>query len=152
MRHAIIVARRVIRQLWHDRRLLVLSVVAPLVIVYFLKLFFDTLPPNFPIARYTIPIAAFLVYFLAFLLCAIVLVRERSAGTLERMFINGYRRTEVIGGYLLGYLGLATFQAVVAVAEVLLLFGLAYDGATLLSIFAVVWLLAIASVMLGIFV
>ena len=152
MTRTIAVARRVLTQLLHDRRLLALSVVAPLVIVYFLKLFLDTMPGGFPLARYAVPVAAFLVYFLAFLLCAIVLVRERSAGTLERMFINGYRRSEVIGGYLLGYLGLATFQAVVAVAEVLLLFGLSYDAATLLALVAVVWLLAIASVMLGIFV
>jgi ABC-2 type transport system permease protein len=152
MRHAIIIARRVIRQLWRDRRLLGLSIVAPLIIVYFLKIFFDTMPPNFPVARYTIPIAAFLVHFLAFLLCAIVLVRERTAGTLERMFINGFRRAEIIGGYVLGYLGLATLQAVAALTEVLLLFQLSYPARTLLVLFAVIWALAVASVLLGIFI
>ena len=146
------VAGRVIRQLLGEHRLLGLSVVAPLAIIYLLKLFFDTLPPTFPAARYAVPVAAFLVHFLSFLLCAIVLVQERTAGTLERMFINGFRRTEVIGGYLLGYLGLATVQAVAAVTEVLLLFGLEYDAGTLAVLFAVVWLLAVASVMLGIFV
>jgi ABC-2 type transport system permease protein len=79
-------------------------------------------------------------------------VQERTAGTLERMFINGFRRTEVIGGYVLGYLGLATFQAVVALTEVIWLFELDYEARTLLTLFVVVWLLAIASVMLGIFV
>jgi ABC-2 type transport system permease protein len=128
------------------------EIVAPLVIVYFLKLFFDTMPAGFDAARYAVPVAAFLVHFLAFLLCAIVLVQERTAGTLERMFINGFRRTEVIGGYVLGYLGLATFQAVVALTEVLWLFELDYESDTLLTLFVVVWLLAIASVMLGIFV
>jgi ABC-2 type transport system permease protein len=81
-----------------------------------------------------------------------VLVQERTAGTLERMFINGFRRTEVIGGYVLGYLGLATFQAVAALTEVIWLFELDYESDTLLTLFVVVWLLAIASVMLGIFV
>jgi ABC-2 type transport system permease protein len=152
MRHAVIVARGVLRQLWRDRRLLVLSVVAPLVIVYFLKIFFDTLPPNFPVARYAMPVAAFLVHFLAFLLCAIVLVRERTAGTLERMFINGFQRTAIIGGYVLGYLGLATLQAVAALTEVLLLFRLSYPARTLLALFAVIWALAVASVLLGIFI
>src|SRR5579884_3565529 len=110
MRHTLIIGRRVLTQLAHDRRLLALSIVAPLVIIYLLKLFFDTMPPLFDAARYAVPVAAFLVHFLAFLLCAIVLVQERAAGTLERMFINGYRRAEVIGGYLLGYLALATLQ------------------------------------------
>lgn len=151
-RRVLTVARRVVRQLIRDRRLLALSVVAPLVIVYFLKVFFDTMPPGFATARYAVPVAAFLVHFLAFLLCALVLVQERTAGTLERMFINGFGRAEVIGGYVIGYLGLATLQAVAALTEVLVLFRLSYDARTLLTLFAVVWALAVASVLLGIFV
>ena len=146
------VARRVVRQLIRDRRLLALSVVAPLVIVYFLKVFFDTMPLGFAVARYAVPVAAFLVHFLAFLLCALVLVQERTAGTLERMFINGFGRAEVIGGYVIGYVGLATLQAVAALTEVLLLFQLDYGARTLIALFAVVWALAVASVLLGIFV
>ena len=152
MRHTSTVTRRVVKQLLHNRRFLALSILAPLVVIYLFKLFFDTMPAGFDTARYAVPIAAFFVHFLAFLLCAIVLVQERTAGTLERMFINGFRRTEVIGGYVLGYLGLATFQAVVALTEVIWLFELDYEFDTLLTLFAVVWLLAIASVMLGIFV
>ncbi|MDP8938961.1 MAG: ABC transporter permease [Actinomycetota bacterium] len=147
-----IVARRVVRQLLHNPRFLVLSIVGPLGIVYFLKLFFDTLPPTFDVARYAVPVAAFIVHFLAFLLCAIALVQERTAGTLERMFVNGFRRTEIIGGYVLGYLGLATFQAAVVLTEAVWLFDLDYEAGTLAALFLVVWLLAIASVMLGIFV
>ena len=147
-----VVARRVVRQLMHNRRFLALSVIAPLVIVYLLKLFFDTLPEGFDVARYAVPVAAFLVHFLAFLLCAIALVQERTVGTMERMFINGFRRAEIIGGYMLGFLGLATFQAVAALTEAIWLFELDYEARTLLTLFAVVWLLAIASVMLGIFV
>ncbi len=147
-----VVAQRVVKQLLHNPRFLVLSIVGPLVIVYFLKVFFDTLPPTFDVARYAVPVAAFIVHFLAFLLCAVALVQERTAGTLERMFVNGFRRTEIIGGYVLGYLGLATFQAAVVLTEVIWLFELDYEAQTLATLFLVVWLLAIASVMLGIFV
>ena len=152
MRHTFAIARRVVKQLLRNPRFLVLSVAAPLVIVYLLKLFFDTMPEGFDVARYAVPVAAFLVHFLAFILCAIALVQERTAGTMERMFINGFRRIEIIGGYVLGFLGLATFQAVAALAEAIWLFELDYDGETLITLFVVVWLLAIASVMLGIFV
>ncbi|HXT37978.1 MAG TPA: ABC transporter permease [Chloroflexota bacterium] len=152
MIHTLGVARRVLTQLVHDRRLLALSVAAPLVIIYLLKLFLDTMPPGFDVARYAVPIAAFLVHFLAFLLCAIVLVQERTEGTLARMLINGYRRPEILGGYLLGYLGLATLQAIAALTEVLVLFKLSYSAGILIALFIVVWLLAIASVMLGIFI
>jgi ABC-2 type transport system permease protein len=152
MRRMLIVAGRVVRQLLRNPRFLVLSVAAPLVIVYLLKIFFDTMPVTFDVARYAVPVAAFLVHFLAFLLCAIALVQERTAGTMERMFINGFRRTEIIAGYVLGFLGLATFQAVAGLSEAIWLFELDYDEETLATLFVVVWLLAIASVMLGIFV
>jgi len=152
MRRAFIMAGRVVRQLIRNPRLLVLSVAAPLVIVYFLKIFFDTLPPTFDVARYAVPVAAFVVYFLAFLLCAIALVQERTMGTMERMFINGFRRTEIIAGYVLGFLGLATFQAVAGLTEAIWLFNLDYNGDTLAMLFVVVWVLAIASMMLGIFI
>jgi len=152
MRHTLAIAKRVVKQLLRNPRFLVLSVAAPLVIVYLLKIFFDTMPPLFDVARYIVPVAAFIVHFLAFILCAISLVQERTAGTMERMFINGFRRIEIIGGYVLGFLGLATFQAVAALTEAIWLFELDYDGETLATLFVVVWLLAIASVMLGIFV
>ena len=152
MRRTLIIAARVVRQLLHDPRLLILSILAPFIVVYFLKLFFDTMPPGFPVGRYAMPVDAFLVHFLSFLLCAIVLVQERTSGTLERMFINGFRREEVIGGYVLGYLGLATFQAIVALVEVLLLFNLRYSAGVYLALALVVWMLALASVLLGIFV
>ena len=95
-----------------------------------------------------VPIAAFFVHFLASLLCAIVLVQERTAGTLELMFINGFRHTEVIGGYVLGYLDLGTLQATVALTEVIWFFELDYAAETLATLFVVVWLLAITSVIL----
>ncbi|MBA3529086.1 MAG: ABC transporter permease [Propionibacteriaceae bacterium] len=152
MTHTLAIAKRVVKQLLRNPRFLVLSVAAPLAIVYLLKIFFDTMPMGFDAARYAVPVAAFIVHFLAFILCAISLVQERTAGTMERMFINGFRRIEIIGGYVLGFLGLATFQAVAALSEAVWLFELDYDGETLATLFVVVWLLAIASVMLGIFV
>ncbi|MGW8319037.1 MAG: ABC transporter permease, partial [Candidatus Promineifilaceae bacterium] len=108
MKRTFIVGQRVLQQLIHDRRFFVVSIVGPLIIIYFLKIFMDTLPPAVPVGRYIMPFAAFIVLFLSFLLCAIVLVQERTAGTMERVFVSGYRRAELIGGYVMGYLGLIT--------------------------------------------
>lgn len=152
MRRTLTISGRVVRQLLRNPRFLVLSILAPLVLVYLLKLLFDTFPEGFDTDRYVVPAAAFIVHFLAFILCAIALVQERTVGTMERMFVNGFRRAEIIGGYVLGYLGLATFQAAVALTEVVWLFELDYDADVLATLFTVVWLLAIASIMLGIFV
>jgi len=71
---------------------------------------------------------------------------------MERVFISGYRRIDLVGGYLVGYLGLITLQAVVVTSTVLLLFDLGYDAGTVGLLLVVNWQLAIVSVMLGIFV
>ena len=148
----LIIARRVLTQLKGDRRFLIFSLIAPLVIIYFLKLLLDTFPPMVHVKSLTMPISAFIVHFLSFILCAILLVQERTRGTLERMMIGGFSRTSIIGGYTLGYFGLATLQAVSALAESIWLFELNYDTKTVVLLFVVIWLLAVVSVMLGIFI
>lgn len=99
-----------------------------------------------------VPLGAFIVHLITYLLCALVLVRERMAHTLGRMFISGYRQFEIIGGYVLAYSGLATVQSLLVLAELALLFKLRLGAGTLASIYLVIWLLAATSVALGIFV
>ncbi len=152
MRHTFIIAQRVLSQLKSDRRFLALSIIAPLIIIYFLKLLFDTFPAYVDVKSYTIPLSAFIVHFLSFILCAILLVQERTRGTLERMMIAGFSKTAIIGGYTLGYFGLATLQAISVLGESIWLFDLSYDTKTIALLFIVIWLLATVSVMLGIFI
>lgn len=147
-----VIANRILKQLQGDKRFLALSIIAPLIIIYFLKLLFDAFPPNVPITNFTVPIGALIVHFLSFLLCAILLVQERIRGTLERMLISGYARTSIIGGYTIGYLGLATLQAAAVLFESLWLFDLNYSTETVFILFIVIWLLAVVSVLLGIFI
>jgi len=147
-----IIAKRVLSQLKGDKRFLILSIIAPLIIIYFLKLLFDTFPEFIDVTSYTIPISAFIVHFLSFILCAILLVQERTRGTLERMMIGGFSKMSIIGGYTLGYFGLATLQTITVLFETIWLFELDYDTKTIVLLFIVTWLLAIVSVMLGIFI
>jgi ABC-2 type transport system permease protein len=148
------ITRRVYRQLIKDRRFLALSIAAPLVIIFFLKILLDALAPNGPASLtngFVMPVVAGIAFFLAYLLCALALVRERTEETLTRMFVSGYTRGEIVGGYLLGFAGLATLQALLALIEANLIFTLSYPFSRQLSLFLVVWLLALISVALGIF-
>lgn len=150
---AVAVAARALRQLTRDHRFLALSLLAPLVVIYFLKLFFDSLAsPLFHPEPYIVPIGAFIVHFITYLLCALILVRERTARTLARMFVNGYRQVEIIAGYLLAYTLLATLQSLLVLSELRILFDLPYGARTFLSLYLVIWLLAVISIALGIFV
>jgi ABC-2 type transport system permease protein len=145
-------ARRVLQQILHDKRFLIFSIVVPLIIAYFLKLFFDTLPPNVSREAFVIPFTAYIVYFLAFIMSALLLVQERTQGTLDRMLINGLKRSDIIIGYVVGYLGLALIQAGAVLAEVLWLFNLSYDWQAILAMGSTLFILSIVSVLLGIFI
>ncbi len=166
--HTLIIGKRVITQLKGDKRFLAMSIIAPLIIIYFLKLLFSAIAPVapppmpgfFPMPvmptisspKFIMPAIALIVHFLSFVLCAILLVQERTRGTLERMLISGFKKTSIIAGYTIGYFGLATVQAIVVLAEAIWLFELHLDTKTILLLFSVIWMLAIVSVMLGIFI
>ena len=93
------VARRVLSQLRRDPRFIGLSLLMPVVVVYLLSLFFEGVDvPIFKPEEFVVPVGAFIIHFITYALCAIVLVRERASGTLSRMFISGYRPADVIGG------------------------------------------------------
>lgn len=147
------VARRVLYQILRDRRFMVLVVVAPLLLVFFVKTLFDaTSVPVGTQTRFAVPFGAYIVHFATFILTAIVLVRERVAETLERMFVNGYRPLEIVAGYLIGYTALATAVSFLVLLALQTLFDLGYDASRLAEVFAVIWLLAVISMALGILV
>jgi len=147
------VTGRVLNQLRHDRRLIALSLVFPLVIIYFINVVFDVLAtPGFNISVYVVPYGAFIVHFITFMLTTIVLVRERTSGTLTRMLVSGYRQIEVICGYLLAYSALATIQSLIILLEMNWLFELGYTFERLASVYLLIWLLAVISMALGILV
>jgi ABC-2 type transport system permease protein len=153
MNQTVAVGTRVLKQISHDRRFVALSLVAPVLIIYMLYIFFEAVDrPFFDQTSFVPPVGAFMVHFLTYVLCAIVLVRERTADTLARMFVSGYRRTSIIGGYVLAYSLLATLQSLLVLVELNWLFEMHYDAGTFVQLYGVIWLLAIISIALGILV
>lgn len=147
------VAQRSLKQLRKDKRQIGLSLVFPMLIIYFIKVIIDALAsPFFNVTIYVIPYGAFVVHFITFILTAIVLVRERSSETLSRMFVNGYSSVEIIGGYIVSYTGLATLQSLLVLLEIKTLFDLPYSFGTMAAFYLAMWLLAIISLALGILV
>lgn len=148
-----VVTGRVLNQLRRDHRFVAISVLFPLIIIYFINVVFDVLAsPFFDVSVYVVPYAAFIVHFITFILTAIVLVRERTAGTLVRMFVSGYNPFEIVGGYLIAYTVLATIQSLLVLLELNWIFELGYDLMQLGSIYLVIWLLAVISMAIGMLV
>ncbi len=147
------IARRVLRQIRGNRRFSVAMLVIPIAILFLLKVVFDALEvPSVAQRRFAVLGVAYLIHFVAFLLTALVVVGERVQGTLGRMFIAGYRRGEIVAGYLVSYTIFATVQGGIVLAVAYGLFDLGYDIAELAQIFLVVWLLAVFMMALGILV
>lgn len=148
-----VVAGRVLNQLRRDHRFVGISLMFPLIIIYFIKVVFDVLAaPSFNISVYVVPYAAFIIHFITFILTAIVLVRERTAGTLARMFVSGYNQIEIVSGYLLAYTVLTTVQSLLILIELNWIFELGYDVGQLGSIYLIMWILAIISMAIGMLV
>ncbi len=153
IRRLMAISGRVLKQLRHDHRFIAISILFPLAIIYFIKVVIDALAsPFFDVTVYAIPYAAFIVHFITFILTAIVLVRERTAGTLARMFISGYKQIEIIGGYLLAYTVLATAQSLMVLIELNILFDLGYSFAIMAQMYLVIWFLSVLSMAIGMLV
>lgn len=147
------VTLRVLKQLSRDRRFVVISLIVPTLIIYMLWIFFEaSVNPYFKVETFVPPVGAFTVHFVTYVLCAIVLVRERTAQTLARMFVSGYKRGSIISGYVGAYSILATLQSLIVLVELNALFRLHYSLVTFLSLYGVIWLMAIISIALGILV
>jgi len=147
------VTRNALAQLAGDRRFLILSTVVPIVVIYLLKVFWDALDtPLLQQSRFAVPGGVFIVHFVTYVLTAIVLVRERVAATMERMFISGYRPGEIVAGYLGAYTLLATFQSVLILAWLTWLFDLGLGLGGTLQVYLVMWLMAVVSMALGMLV
>jgi ABC-2 type transport system permease protein len=149
------IARRVLMQLRYDPRYLFMSCLVPVLLVLLLEALFTGVPGfrmiGIDIAVYAMPAAAFFIFFLNYLVCTIVLVRERREGTLSRMFAAGYRRWAVILGYVAGYTSLAFAQTLCAIVATLIVFDLPLDQ-RMAWVLLITLTLSVVSLALGVFV
>ncbi|NDJ74869.1 MAG: ABC transporter permease [Chloroflexi bacterium] len=107
--------------------------------------------PEYDTLDYMAPaLIGFFVFFFLFLLTCISFLRERVAGTLERLQATPIRSAEVILGYMGGFLVFGLLQGALVLLFTVLVLGIHYEG-NLLNIFVVEALLVALSVNIGIF-
>jgi ABC-2 type transport system permease protein len=90
------------------------------------------------------------VFMFVFILTSVAFLRERLAGTLERVQATPIRQTEIIVGYMLGFALFALVQSLVILIYVIAGLKVHYMG-SLGVVFVVELLLALMAVNLGIF-
>jgi ABC-2 type transport system permease protein len=135
-------ARRVLLQLRHDPRTVVLMIVVPCVLETLLRLIYAHRRVAFDHAG--APLLAIFPLTTVFLVTSIALLRERTSGTLERLLTTPLGRLELLLGYALAFGLLAAAQAIVASALTLGPLGLHVRGSD-----ALVIVLAVAVALLG---
>ena len=141
------IAQRIINQLIHDRRTVMLLVVVPLVIASLV----GVSVPDKSILDYTAPaILAVLILFFGFLLTGISFLRERSQGTLERLMASPVSRLDIVGGYLLGFILFALLQTLIIFFYMIYVLNVSYRG-ELWEILVFQVLIGIGAVCLGTF-
>ncbi len=69
----------------------------------------------------------FIIFFLVFLLAGIAFLRERISGTLERIMATSLRRSQLVGGYFLGFGAFATLQTIVIQVFLIYVLGIHTD-------------------------
>jgi ABC-2 type transport system permease protein len=136
--------RRVLTQLRHDPRTVVLMVVLPPSLMTMLRYVFDSAAV---FSRIAPALLGFFPFLIMFLITAITTLRERQSGTLERLMTTPMAKLDLLVGYALAFSLVALAQVALTV-WVSLWLGLDLKG-PLWSLLLVALLDAVLGVALG---
>lgn len=118
-RASVATARRILRQLSHDPRTLLMIFVVPCLLLALLRWLFEDSPATFDaVAPALLGVFPFV---LMFIITSITTLRERVGGTMERLMATPIGKFDLIMGYMMAFGLLAVVQALLA--STLLLYG-----------------------------
>ncbi|HEY8472775.1 MAG TPA: ABC transporter permease [Natronosporangium sp.] len=134
---------RILRQLRHDRRTIALLLVVPMLLLALLYFMFEEQEPVFN--RVALIMLGIFPFLIMFLLTSIAMLRERTSGTLERLFTTPVGKLDLLFGYGIAFGLAAAVQAALASAVAYWLLGLETAGSSWLVV-----LIAVANAVLGV--
>jgi ABC-2 type transport system permease protein len=133
---------RVLRQLRHDPRTVVLLLVVPSALMTIFRFVYDR--QRFAFALAGPPLMVIFPLFTMFLVSSIAVLRERTSGTLERLMTMPLHKIDIVAGYAVAFALVAVVQATVVSLLALGLLGLEVAGPNWLVV-----VLAVANAILG---
>lgn len=135
--------KRIIGQLRHDRRTIAMILVVPTALITLLYFMFDGQEQTF--SRIALIMLGVFPFVIMFLITSIAMLRERTNGTLERLFTTPVGKLDLLFGYGIAFGVVAALQAAVAAGVAYWLFDLRTAGSPWLVI-----LIAVANAVLGV--
>ena len=132
------IAGRIVREIRRDRRSLAMIIGAPIIVMSLIGFSFQD---QKPVLNQAAPaLIATMAMLFVFILTAISFLRERSQGTLERLLSTAVTRSDLLVGYLAGFLLFALFVVNVD-----------YEG-KIWDIVFILLMVTVTSVSMGIFI
>jgi ABC-2 type transport system permease protein len=142
-------ARRVLRQLSHDRRTIALLLLVPVLLLVLLYYVYDADRGSFDFIGSSL--LGIFPMVTMFLVTSIATLRERTSGTLERLLVMPLGKGDLIAGYALAFGVFAVAQASLATAVALWFLDLDIAGSPWLLL-VIALLNALLGTALGLFV
>lgn len=129
-------AGRVLRQLRHDPRTLALVFIVPIMLLTILKYVFESKPWVF---QSTAPMMlGIFPLVMMFVVSSVAMLRERTAGTLERLMVSPLNKLDLVLGYAIAFSIVAFIQAGLSSFVMLKLLGVHVVGGTAELLFGAV--------------
>jgi ABC-2 type transport system permease protein len=125
---------RVLQQIRHDPRTIVLLLVVPGALLWLLSAMLGEIAFD----RLGAPMVGLFPFISMFLVTSIAMLRERTSGTLERLMTMPMAKLDLLAGYAIAFALMATIQALITSAVAFLLLSLEASGSTGLVIFLAV--------------
>lgn len=133
---------RILRQLRHDRRSVAMVLMLPIVLLTLVYFMWQDGPQFDRVALVLLGVFPFVIMFL---LTSIAVLRERTSGTLERLFTTPLGKLDLLFGYAMAFGAAAAVQSTVATVYARWVLGMETAGSLLLVI-----LIAFANALLGV--
>jgi ABC-2 type transport system permease protein len=143
------IATRIAREIRRDRRSLALIIGAPIIVMSLIGFSFQD--EKSVLNEVAPALIATMAMFFVFVLTGISFLRERSQGTLERLLSTAVSRSDLLLGYLAGFLIFALAQSIIILMYTLFVVDVDYAG-KIWDITLILLIITIASVSMGIFI
>jgi ABC-2 type transport system permease protein len=145
---ALATARRIVTQLRHDRRTVVMLALVPSLLMILLRYVFNTDQAFNAVAPALLAVFPFAIMFIV---TSITTLRERTTATLERLMTMPIGKFDLLFGYAIAFGVVAVLQVALATAVSLTWLGLEIDGSVMLLL-VIAMLDALLGTALGLFV
>ncbi|QSB05536.1 ABC transporter permease [Natronoglycomyces albus] len=142
LRHTLVCAARVLRQIKSDRRTIGMMLAVPALLMTLMYFIFESSPEVFN--RVGLIMLGVFPFVLMFLVTSVTMLRERTGGTLERLMTTPCGKFDLIAGYAIAFGLAAAAQSSIAAAVAYWFLGLETVGSV-----GLVVLIAVVTALLG---